>query len=144
PSEERVWAALLREYWSGSMSSLVFQEIRESRGLAYSAHAYVAEPSQAADESAFIGALSTQAVKYTVASEAVMTVRRREKIDATRLSATNVALHRTCRAMRIDPRNITWRIATGNDHVEPNDPRPREWQAIATDEVGDIEAFARR
>lgn len=144
PTEERAWAALLREYWSGSMSSLIFQEIRESRGLAYSAHAYVAEPTQPADESAFIGALSTQADKTPEASEALLSLLRRETIDAPRLANAKVALDRAYRAMRIDPRNLAWWVASWDDLGEPSDPRPREWQAILSAEPSSVEVFAAR
>ena len=38
--EETPTAALFNEYFSAGMNSIVFQELRESRGLAYSAYAY--------------------------------------------------------------------------------------------------------
>lgn len=39
-AEETPTAALFNEYFSAGMNSIVFQELRESRGLAYSAYAY--------------------------------------------------------------------------------------------------------
>ena len=44
PNEAAV-KELFNEYYGGAMSSIVFQEIRESRGLAYNAYAYYADPS---------------------------------------------------------------------------------------------------
>lgn len=39
-------ATLYNEYFGGGMNSIVFQELREARGLAYSASAGLGEPSR--------------------------------------------------------------------------------------------------
>lgn len=45
---------LFNEYFGSGMNGIVFQEMREARGLAYSASAYDAEPSEA-DETEYFG-----------------------------------------------------------------------------------------
>ena len=47
--DEAAVKALFNEYYGGSMGSVVFQEIRESRGLAYNAYAYYNDPSYKGD-----------------------------------------------------------------------------------------------
>jgi predicted Zn-dependent peptidase len=43
-AEEAPVTALFNEYFGGGMNTIVFQELREARGLAYSASAYYVEP----------------------------------------------------------------------------------------------------
>ena len=43
--DEAAVKEVFNEYYGGAMSSIVFQEMRESRGLAYNAYAYYADPS---------------------------------------------------------------------------------------------------
>lgn len=51
--EEAAVKALFNEYYGGSMGSVVFQEIRESRGLAYNAYAGYVDPSFKVDDTEF-------------------------------------------------------------------------------------------
>ena len=48
--EEAAVKALFNEYYGGNMGSVVFQEIRESRGLAYNAYAGYMDPSYQTDD----------------------------------------------------------------------------------------------
>jgi len=51
---------LYNEYFGGGMNSIVFQEMREARGLAYSAQALMAEPSRIEDPGYFFTYIATQ------------------------------------------------------------------------------------
>ncbi|MCS7152343.1 MAG: insulinase family protein [Bacteroidia bacterium] len=64
-------AAYFTEYFGGGMSAVVFQEIRESKGLAYSANAYFATPSRPDLHHFFVGSISTQADKLIEAYDAM-------------------------------------------------------------------------
>ena len=61
---------LYNEYFGGGMNSIVFQEMREARGLAYSASAYLSTPSHKADTYPFIAFIATQNDKMQNAVEA--------------------------------------------------------------------------
>lgn len=62
-----VHSALFNQYYDGSIASIVFQEVRESQGMAYSASAWYSNP-QYPDESFFItGFVGTQADKMKAA-----------------------------------------------------------------------------
>ena len=52
--------SLYNEYFGGGMNSIVFQEMREARGLAYSASAFLSTPSHKADTYPFIAFIATQ------------------------------------------------------------------------------------
>lgn len=51
---------LFNEYFGGGMNSIVFQEMREARALAYSAGAYYASPSYLEGTSSFIANINSQ------------------------------------------------------------------------------------
>ena len=61
---------LYNEYFGGGMNSIVFQEMREARGLAYSAAAMVIQPEFAKDEYSFFAFIATQNDKMQQAIEA--------------------------------------------------------------------------
>jgi len=54
---------VFNEYFGGGMSSVVFQEIREARGLAYSANGYLTTPRWIGDNYLAIGSIACQADK---------------------------------------------------------------------------------
>lgn len=61
---------LYNEYFGGGMNSIVFQEMREARGLAYSARASLSAPSTADGTFSFNAFIATQNDKLRIAVEA--------------------------------------------------------------------------
>ena len=61
---------LYNEYFGGSMNSICFQEMREARGLAYSAAAWIGGPRYADDNYNYIAFIATQNDKMQTAVEA--------------------------------------------------------------------------
>ena len=61
--EEAALKALFNEYYGGSMNAIVFQEMREARGLAYSASAYYNTPWRRGFKENFNTTIITQADK---------------------------------------------------------------------------------
>ncbi len=62
--------ALYNEYFGGGMNAIVFQEMREARGLAYSSSARLVTPSFKDDNYYFMATIATQNDKMTEAIEA--------------------------------------------------------------------------
>ena len=61
--EEAALKAVFNEYFGGSMNAIVFQEMREARGLAYSASAYYSTPSRKGFKENYYTYIITQADK---------------------------------------------------------------------------------
>ena len=61
---------LYNEYFGGGMNAIVFQEMREARGLAYTARARLSEPDAADDSFSFSAFIATQNDKMQIAIEA--------------------------------------------------------------------------
>lgn len=61
---------LYNEYFGGGMNAIVFQEMREARGLAYSANARLIEPQHQTDSYIYTALIATQNDKMQTAIEA--------------------------------------------------------------------------
>ncbi len=62
--------AMYNEYFGGGMNAIVFQEMREARGLAYSSQARLIEPSHKNDSYMYFAFIATQNDKMKTAIEA--------------------------------------------------------------------------
>jgi predicted Zn-dependent peptidase len=69
--DQYIMAELYNTYFGYGLSSIVFQEIRESRALAYSAYAYFGSPSRAKDPHFFQAYVGTQVDKMPEAIAAM-------------------------------------------------------------------------
>jgi zinc protease len=65
--ELQVHSSLFNQYYDGSLASIVFQEVRESQGMAYSASAWYQRPSYPDESFYLIGFVGTQADKLKTA-----------------------------------------------------------------------------
>ncbi|MBC8071395.1 MAG: insulinase family protein, partial [Deltaproteobacteria bacterium] len=144
PRELRPNAELYSEYLSGSMSALVFQEIRESRGLAYSAYSVYDPGDRPRDASGLLGFMSTQADKTPVAVETFLELLRAPGVQGDRLAVAKASIDQRYRASRLEPRWINYWVIAWDDLGEPTDPRPAQWKRMAELGEVDLEAFAKR
>ena len=64
------YLAMYNEYFGGGMNAIVFQEMREARGLAYSSQAILADPSHKDDSYTYFAFIATQNDKMKTAIEA--------------------------------------------------------------------------
>jgi predicted Zn-dependent peptidase len=143
PRQDRPTARLLSEYLSGNMSALVFQEIRESRGLAYSAYSTYSVGRRPIDESSLTGMMSTQADKTPEAVRTFLGLLHASEIQAGRLEDAKAGVDQEYRATRIDPRWVTRWVVSWDDLEEKQDPRPWEWETMKVLEAEDVAKFAK-
>ncbi len=141
--DDRPTASLLSEYLSGNMSALVFQEIRESRGLAYSASSSYTMGRRPQDESGLAGFMSTQADKTPEAVRTFLGLLRREDIPPERLLTAKAMSDQGFRSSRIDPRWINRWVVSRDERGEAGGPRPWKWQTMKELDVGDVSTFAK-
>jgi predicted Zn-dependent peptidase len=143
PREQRPIARYLGQYLGGGMSSLIFQEIREARGLAYYAFAFVAQGETPSDEWALIGGMGTQADKTADALTTYLELLRNRPIDEVRLSHARESLDAEFRSSRVEPRWVGWWVDGWDRRGEPEDPRPWEWAEIQKLNVESVQTFAK-
>jgi predicted Zn-dependent peptidase len=142
PREQVPVSQYYSSYLGGGMSSLIFQEIREARGLAYYAYGYVSRANRPGDEWAFMGGMGTQADKTNDALTTYLQLLRERPIDATRLGQTLESIEAEYRASRVNPRWIVWYVNGWDLKGETEDPRPWEWEQIQQLGVEAVQAYA--
>lgn len=93
---------LFNEYFGGGMNSIVFQEMREARGLAYSASGRIYSPSYVADDAYdFEAFIATQNDKMRTAIEAFDEIINETPASEAAFSVAKDALVSTLRTQRV-------------------------------------------
>lgn len=144
PRQDRPLSRLYTEYVGGGMGSLVFQEIREARGLAYGAWAYHSMGRRPEDQSGVFGGMGTQSDKTVEALRTMLALLRELPMQPARLATAVRSLDEEYRTTRFSARQIPQVVRAWEDLGERQDPRPETWKAIQSLGADDLAAFARR
>ncbi|MCB9748975.1 MAG: insulinase family protein [Myxococcales bacterium] len=132
------------EYVGGDMGSLIFQEIREARGLAYSAYGYASTGSKPADQWALMGGMGTQVDKTPEALATYIELVQQWPLKPERFDAAKTALEQQYRSSRVDPRWVVYWVQSWDRLGEERDPRPWMRDATAALTVEQVQTFADR
>jgi predicted Zn-dependent peptidase len=141
---DRAIGTLYTEYMSGGMGALVFQEIREARGLAYSAFAAYGAGERVGDQAELLAGLGTQGDKTTDALTTMLGLLGKPPITAARLATAKRSIEEGYRTTRIEPRAVAGVFQAWVDLGEPDDPRPRTRRAIDQADAATLAAFSER
>ncbi len=135
----------LSNYLGGGMSSLIFQEVRESRALAYSAGGGHTVTADKGDDTQLWGSVGCQADKTPEAVELMMELMRRPPIAAKRFRETAKAIEEGYRTNPVSFRNIPYAVMDWEDQgLSGGDPRPARYQRALAYAPETLEAFAAR
>ena len=104
--ESDPYIKLYNEYFGGGMNAIVFQEMREARGLAYSASGRLLEPEYKDDSYKYFAFIATQNDKMQTAIEAFDEIINDMPESETAFNIAKEALAARCRTERITGRNI--------------------------------------
>jgi predicted Zn-dependent peptidase len=140
--DARAVARLYSEYMGGNMGALVFQEIREARGLAYGAWAGYATGQAQKDEAALMAVMGTQSDKTVEALTTLLDLLRVTPMQETRFAVARGTLDEEYRASRVDPRAAPAQVEKWDQLGEKSDPRPREWERLKRLGTADLREFA--
>ena len=97
---------LYNEYFGGGMNAIVFQEMREARGLAYSASGRLIEPEHKDDSYKYFAFIATQNDKMQTAIQAFDEIINDMPESETAFNIAKEALMTSIRTQRITGRNI--------------------------------------
>ncbi len=142
--EDRASAALYTQLLSGDMSGLIFQELREARGLAYRASAYFKRGVQVRDASALIGVIGTQGDKTIDALGLMLTLLQSTPVSEERFVASKTALREDTRTDYIPPRARPWSVYRWDAQGDAKDPREALLGAIQAIDLAALREFAGR
>ncbi len=135
-------AQLLNTYLGGGMNALLFQELREARGLVYFAFGSVNQGRYPDDAWAFTGGMGTQVDKTPDALKTYVELVRDRPLDAGRISVARTTIDQEFRSSRIDPRESVFWIDAWDDAGEASDPRPWYWEQILALPEDQLRSFA--
>ena len=134
---------LLGEYMGGN-AGMVFQEIREARGFAYSAGAYYSRGSKAGDHTALQGILGTQADKTATATALLLEMIRAVPPDPDRHERARDSAAEKQRTERITFRSIAYWAESWRRQGLPGDPRAGLLADLQDHTLEELDSFAGR
>ena len=102
------YQSMFNSFYGSGMNSIIFQEIREARALAYSAYAYVSQPSRPQESNYITAYVGTQPDKMIVAMEAFKSLLTEMSQAPTKFEASKEFVLNNMRTERIIKSNIFW------------------------------------
>ncbi len=132
------------EYMNGSMGAVVFQEIRESRALAYDAGTVYRDAAWKDDSNVFLGILGTQADKTLDALEVLMRIVKDMPAAQQRMDNAMRSIDETYRGTRIPFRTVPSTVVSWWRQGLEGDPRPWNWEHVKSTTLADLSAFSSR
>jgi len=118
-------ATMYNEYFGGGMNAIVFQEMREARGLAYSAGAYLISPSKLKDPYIYRTFIATQNDKMIDAMKAFDDIINNMPESERAFNLAKEALITRMRTERITKSSVLWSYLYAKDLGQDNDGRKK-------------------
>lgn len=134
-------AALYNEYFGGGMNAIVFQEMREARGLAYSAGAYFSEPRLAGDTYGFMASIATQNDKMTQAVEAFEEIINDMPVSQAAFDIAKESLIQRLRTNRIMKSSVLYSYINAQDKGIDYDRNRDIFNKVQTMTLDDVVEF---
>ncbi len=136
-----VKSRVFNEYYGNSMSSVVFQEIREARALAYSAWANFMRPSKKEDSFYIYGAVFTQANKMMDAIGAMNGLFSKMIIDEKSFNIAKESVIKSIQTERIIKSSIFWNWLQNKRLGIDYDIRKDYYDAARNATINDVQQF---
>jgi predicted Zn-dependent peptidase len=131
-------------YMGGGFTSVIFQEVREARALAYTAWGGYAPGGQLRDENRLVGVLGCQADKTGEAVELMLKLFADPPFSEDRLKETRDSIVQSYRTDPLTFREVPGAVMAWEDIGYPKDPRPARFKRAQTYSLADFKAFADR
>ena len=132
-------------YMGGSMGGVIFQEIREARGLAYSAWGGYSQGHWAGDDNRVVAVTSTQADKTIEAAVLLDKLMREPPMSATRFTETQKYMEESYRTSPIHFREAPFSVLRWEEQgITGGDPRPAWFERTKAYRLEDLKAFSDR
>ncbi len=140
-AEKMAISSLFNSYFGSGLSSIVFQEIRESKSLAYSAFSSYQNAAKAKDPNYVYAYVGTQANKMDQAMSAMMDLMENMPEAAENFKAAKEATIKQLAADRINKTNIFWSYQRLKDRGLNKDVRQDMYAAIQEMTIEDLRGF---
>ena len=132
---------LFNEYFGAGLSSIVFQEIREKKALAYSAYSYMASPSNK-DKSHYLNAyVGTQADKLSDATAAMFELMNNMPEAEMQFNAAKEAVIKKLESTWTTGSSVYWEYESARDLGLDYDVNRRIYEEVKNITLDDLKAF---
>lgn len=135
---------LYNEYFGGGMNSIVFQEMRESRGLAYSAWAGLNEPGYADEDYYFISQISSQNDKMLDAINTFNDIINNMPQSETAFKLAKEGMIARLRTDRITKMSVIWSYINAQDLGQTVDSRIKLFNDVQGMTLQDVVDFQQK
>ena len=132
---------LYDEYFGGGMNSIVFQEMRESRGLAYSAWAGLNRPPYLDQDYYFVSQIATQSDKLMDAVNTFNDIINNMPLSENAFRLAKDAMITRLRTDRVTGMSIIWNYLDAQDLGQTVDSRIKLYNDIQNLTLDDVAAF---
>jgi predicted Zn-dependent peptidase len=140
-ADEEPIRQLYNEYFGGGMNSIVFQEMRESRGLAYSAAAFFVAPTYKEDPYYMRTQIATQNDKMIDAIDTFNDIINNMPVSDAAFKLAKEGMMARLRTERLTKMNILWSYISAQYLGETTDIRSKVYNDIQNMELDDVIAF---
>ncbi|HPR30678.1 MAG TPA: insulinase family protein [Prolixibacteraceae bacterium] len=134
-------ARIYNEYYGSGLSSVVFQEIRESKALAYSAYSAYRSANKPGRLNTLIGFLGTQADKLPIATETLIDLLGNMPKAEEQYNMAREAIVKKINTERITREQIFWTWESNRDRGIDYDIRKDEYEAAKNMSIDQFEQF---
>ena len=131
---------LYNEYFGGGMNAIVFQEMREARGLAYSAQAYMPMPSAKEIPYTYTAFIATQNDKMQQAIEAFDEIINQMPESEAAFEIAKKALLERIRTERTVKEQVLWECIFAEDMGITEDRNKAVFEAVQSMTLADVKA----
>jgi predicted Zn-dependent peptidase len=142
---EYVFSEWYNQYFGYGLSSIVFQEIRESKALAYSAYTFAANPSRKNRAHFLQSYIGTQPDKLYEAVEAFQTILENMPVSLPQMENARQSVLRQIASVRIKKSEMYWTWRSNRDKGFANhDLRSDIYKTLEQSEAADLIHYQQR
>ncbi|MEZ0371522.1 MAG: M16 family metallopeptidase [Candidatus Sericytochromatia bacterium] len=141
---EAVVETFYNQYMDGGMGAIMFQEVRESRALAYSTWAYYATGSRLGDQDQMLAYIGTQADKTVEALTLLIDLMRNPPKAESHFNRARQSLDNAYRTSRVSFREVFGTMQGWADMGYDTDPRPLQFGQLSHVQMEDLYAFIQK
>lgn len=139
--EKMAATSLFNTYFGSGLSSIVFQEIRESKSLAYSAFSAYSGARKADEPDLVYAYVGTQANKMNQAMDAMLELMNDMPVAEENFKAAKESTLKQLASQRINKTNIFWSYERLKDRGITEDNREEMYNAIQKMTIADLRTF---
>ncbi len=137
----RIPSTMFNEYYGGNMSSVIFQEIRESKGLAYSTYSSYSMSNDTSDIDMLYSYIGTQPDKIELASKTMLGLLNNLPDAEENFNDSKNGLKKRMRTERYKFSDIFWAYMYAQQMGLTNDGKKELYESIDNYKLADVKQF---